>query len=1222
MQCPNCQTENPEGARFCFNCGTALAQSCKNCGTNLPAGAKFCFNCGQATGTAAPSQSTSPPAPPVSQPAGDLLQRYIPKGLMSKLEAARNSGLMEGERRIVTILFCDVKGSTAAAAHLDPEEWSEIINGAFEHMIQPVYQYEGTVARLMGDGLLAFFGAPIAHEDDPQRAILAGLEIVRLTREYALKVKEQWGLAFDVRVGINTGLVVVGAVGSDLRMEYTALGDAINIAARMEQTAVPGTVQIASPTHKLVEPLFDFEMVENLEIKGVDRQVTAYRVLQPRAEPGTLRGIAELQAPLVGRETQIDGLNMAIFKVRQGEGQIVSLIGEAGLGKSRLISELKREVVSDPAFSGRWVEGRSQSFETNTPFAPFADLLDDYFELEDGQNDKSKVGQIRERVELLMPGQGNALTPFFATMLGLELEPDDLERVKYLEPPHLRGLIFNHIRDLLAAHLAHQPLVMVLDDLHWVDPISLELLESLLPLVLQSQLLILAAFRPRPTEPSWGFHEKSGQVCSQSYHAFFLDPLDQNQSRELVANLLEVEDLPASVRQMILDKSEGNPFFLEEIIRSLLDAGLVIQQDGHWRATREIVDISFPDTLVGVITTRLDRLEEKTRQIAQAAAVLGREFSFETLADVVTTPELIETAMSELQQREIIFEKSRLPRRTYLFKHALTQQASYDSILLSNRRELHRRAAESLISRHPDDPASIARHWLNARQPSKALPYLVIAGDKAIRAYATGVAIDFYTKAIELCDESSPLAPMRSAYEGLGNALAFANRIPEAIETFEKLLALGESRREPATQISALNKLASTAALRMGQFQLADSYLDRANALAEKHQEKSGVAETTLIYCQMCSAKADFDGVVHHMGELAKIGQDIGNPEYTAMGLEHVSSSLIWLTRFDEAQKKAEEALALSREIGDRLHEAWALTTPFPMCSIRDGDLESAKAYLAEGQQIAEKIGALEPQIIANWLLGEIAQWEGNHEAAITLGQKALDLALPFEEFMPWFVVPPLGSLGTAYLHVSEEFKDEVLKFHQHALRLLESPTGMMMGGTTWADLGICALTIGDLEVARDSFHKGLNVPTIFMHLERPRLLAGSALVAMHDGDLEKAISLVREAVAIVDEKKMRNMIPLTHIFLGLVHSARGEIDAAVAALDRAETEAIALNMRHYILHGRLMAHQILSASGREAEAQAKREQARMMIEEIAASIQDQTLRNAFRKSALAKTNA
>ena len=339
MSCASCNASNPDGAKFCMSCASALSAACDQCGTPLPTEAKFCLNCGH---------QLSKPQPEATQA---RLEQYIPREQLSKLEAAQSGGGMRGERRVVTMLFCDVAGSTAGASKLDPEEWSEIMNGAFEHLIAPVYHYEGTLARLMGDAILAFFGAPIAHEDDPQRAVLAGLEIVDGIRPYRLEVNKRWGLDFDVRVGINTGLVVVGEVGSDLRVEYTAMGDAINLAARMEQTAQPDTVQISADTHRLLAPLFDFEDLGEIEVKGKTEPVQVYKVLGQTAEPGRLRGIEGLDSPLVGRDREIGTLKSVIAELRQGRGQVVSVMGEAGLGKSRLIAELQHALISEGVLS-------------------------------------------------------------------------------------------------------------------------------------------------------------------------------------------------------------------------------------------------------------------------------------------------------------------------------------------------------------------------------------------------------------------------------------------------------------------------------------------------------------------------------------------------------------------------------------------------------------------------------------------------------------------------------------------------------------------------------------------------------------------------------------------------------------------------------------------------------------------------------------------------------
>jgi class 3 adenylate cyclase len=361
MICSNCQTVNPENAKFCSECGTKLVAVCPNCGHENAPGAKFCNNCGHKL-----SAGSKPPG--VSQKSSGL-ERFIPQELAAKLDAARSSRAMEGERRVVTMLFCDVKGSTKAAEQLDPEEWTEIMSGAFEYMIQPIYQFEGMVARLMGDAVLAFFGAPIAHEDDPQRAVLAGLGIVEGIKEYRKDVKLNWGIEFDVRVGINTGLVVVGAVGSDLRMEYTAMGDAINLAARMEQTAVAGTVQIAEDTFSLVAPVFDVEELGGIEVKGKSEPVQTYQVLGRKGTPGRSRGIEGLESPLIGRDQEFGKMKTALEGLHRGVGGILCLIGEAGLGKSRIIRELKTAAEGQGS-NFLWHETTSLSYETN-PTASF-----------------------------------------------------------------------------------------------------------------------------------------------------------------------------------------------------------------------------------------------------------------------------------------------------------------------------------------------------------------------------------------------------------------------------------------------------------------------------------------------------------------------------------------------------------------------------------------------------------------------------------------------------------------------------------------------------------------------------------------------------------------------------------------------------------------------------------------------------------------------------------
>ena len=1228
MECPNCQAENPEQARYCNNCGWKLDLECTNCGASLQPGARFCQNCGhpaaQEISTLKDADLQEKRAPTYSgeeQPAlvEDFLYSYIPKELLKKLEAARSSHMMVGERRIVTILFCDVKGSTEAASKLDPEEWAEIINGAFAYMIQPIYRYEGTVARLMGDGLLAFFGAPIAHEDDPQRAILAGLAILAAIQDYGAEIKSRWGIDFEVRIGINTGLVVVGAVGSDLRMEYSALGDAINIAARMEQTAQPGSIQIAEDTYKLVAPLFEVEPVEDLKVKGHE-EMLAYRVLGQKDSAGSLRGMAGLYSPMVGRQRELDILESALKAMKEGVGGWVAVIGEAGLGKSRLIEEFRQRSAWNEDSNISWMLGKVFSYDAPTPFALFSNLFYNFFQPSNTASDQERYEQVAERIESLDPGSREEMAPFFATLLGIKLENEAGDRVKYLEPVHLRGLIFEKVKDLLSAKLTSSPVILFLDDLHWADPTSLELLASLLPLTYTKPLLVITATRPQKQSLSWEFHRSNESSYRGRFSKILLDSLDENQARSLIANLLKIEDLPEEVRHLIFEKAEGNPFYMEEVIRSLLDKGLVVKKDGHWQATKEIHSIALPDTLAGLITARLDRLNEPSRHILQAAAVIGREFTIEALAGVVDNPDQVEPSLAELKRWELLLESRRADRQAYIFRHVLTQDAAYNSILLSNRRELHRRTAEALMQANPGAYGEIARHLVEARQMGKAVPYLVQAGEQAARAYAVSEAEAYFQQSIDLLLDQGDPALLRRAYEGLGGVYQFSNRYPQAQDTYTKMLSLAESLGDIPMQISAMNKLAGVMALGLGNFTQAEQFLDQAEKLSRSYGELASIPENSLLRCQICTIRADFDQVVFLMDEVVRIGQELGKQEDMLLGLVHVATSLVFLTRFEEAQVKAEQALKVARESGDKEHEAYLLAYPLPMCYLRNGDFEEAHRVLEEALAIAEKIGLLSAQAEAGYLLTEISRWQGEYEKALYYGRKSLKAVLPLEPYMPFEIVPILGSLGMVYLEISEEFSDAIHEFHDHALLLLESPVGKVGGGTAWSDLALCALKLRDIKIAEEAVHQGLNYPNMYMRLERPRHLAAAALLALNRGENDEAVRLAEEACAYAEQRGLLYLYPLLYLVQGEVLTARGDtsrgdMEDGIKSLSRAEKHAMELGMRPVIWQSRAAAADALVGAGRTEQAVQILDEAKAAAREIAELFEDQNLRRAYQRN-------
>lgn len=1244
MKCSNCQTANPEGARFCMNCGTAMPISCRNCGTQLVAQAKFCYNCGQVVDAATPPSpptSVAAPAPALeariaetsqSPPdsAAARLEQYIPRELMSKLEAARANRSMAGERRIVTVLFCDVKGSTSLAEMLDPEEWAEIMNEAFKYLIEPVYRYEGTLARLMGDAILAFFGAPIAHEDDPQRAILAALDIVEGIKPFRERMKRERGFDLNVRIGINTGLVVVGEVGSDLRVEYTAMGDAVNLASRMEQTAEPGTVQIAGNTYKSVSNLFEFEPLGDIEVKGKAEPVPAYRVLRPREGALPTRGIEGLQSPLVGRERELALLELSIGELLAGRGQIVAVMGEAGLGKSRLMAELRKSLSlqtgstsggGDNAQSLQWHEGRSLSYEMATPYAPFTHLFSSLFGLRTEDTNEEKYGKVKARVGEVLAGQVDDVAPFLATLLGIKLPKGDAELVKYLDPPALRGNVFQATAMLLEALANAGPLVLVFEDLHWTDPTSLELIEQLLPITERAQLGLVAIFRPQSQDLSWRFHELASRDYAHRYTQVALQPLDDANSRQLVANLLEIEDLPEQVRALILKKAEGNPFFVEEVIRSLLDAKLVVREGDHWRATREIVNIAVPDTLAGVITARLDRLDDQSKYAAQTASVVGREFEYDVLSDVYEMPATLDGAMSSLQRRELVREKSRVPHRVYLFKHVLTQETAYASMLLSRRRELHGRVAECLERMEAESASEIARHFLEARKEERALPYLVEAGERAARAGARTEAVGFFKKAVEIVQTVEDLGMARRAYEGLGKVLEFSMDGPGAFEAYHDMMHFAQEHTDIPMQVSALNKMSFLHAMVMGQFPEAESHLAEAERLASEHQDNDGMYELINMKCGMCMMAGDFSNANRYLTEAVEIGRKTNRLDNMAYGLAHKANTLAMMGSFDESWEIAQEALRVSDEAGNLQHKANALGEAVTLYFISKGNLDEAYKRSNQAYDIARRIGAVIETLTPTMFMAVIANMKGEYELAMEWADRAEEKGRMLANIFPFMLAIVLGQKGLLCQEIGPGMADKASEIHAETLSLLQSPAGMPAGGSGWPDLGFRALAQGDVETAARYFENGLTMPSMMMNIQRPRSLCGAALAALMQGRIEDAARYAGEARQYAQEHSMKDIMPLVEIAEGHIQEAKGDCEGALAHYTEAEKLSMGMGMRPAVMQARASAAQALDKLGRHEEAHTKLEDARAMAQDIASLFKNESYRETFLGSVRGKLN-
>src|SRR5271157_3226892 len=592
---------------------------CPNCSSSLPDEARFCLFCGQQIAT--PSRS--------DEALRTHLAASVPLPLAEKMRAAHRSG----ERKIVTALFADVVGSTAMAERMDPEEWTEMMNGAFERMSPSIYRYEGTIARLMGDAMLAFFGAPVTHEDDPARAIRSALDLLEAMREYAAIVKPKYGMDFDIRIGINTGPVVVGDVGSDLMYEYTAMGDAVNLASRLQSAAQPMTVLISQNTYRYIIPLFEFNDLGHIEVKGKAEPVQIYEVTGLKTEPGKLRGLSGLTSPMVGRQVELSTLVELCHALQSGSGRVAIVSGEAGLGKSRLLAEWKIELTRRGE-TFQWVEGHCLSYGRRMAYHLLIDLLHSILDIppttDEAETRSALIGMVNSFFESEME-----TFPYLGHLLPLNLEGEALERVRALDPQTLQNQYRIALNRLLEALASRRPLIIVLEDIHWADPASIDLLNQPIPLVSAHRILFCMLTRPDPDTSGLRLIETARETLPGFLTELAINPLSESESRQLVSNLLEIEALPENIRDRILEKAEGNPFFVEEVIRMLIDTGGLQQKGNRWEAATSIEHVEIPDNIHGLLLARIDRLPENARRTLRVASVIGRQFSVKVLEQVM-----------------------------------------------------------------------------------------------------------------------------------------------------------------------------------------------------------------------------------------------------------------------------------------------------------------------------------------------------------------------------------------------------------------------------------------------------------------------------------------------------------------------------------------------------------------------------------------------------------
>jgi len=946
-----------------------------------------------------------------------------------------------GERRVITVLFCDVVGSTSLAGRFDPEEWAEVMNEAFHYMIAPIEEYGGLIARLMGDAVLAFFGAPLAHEDDPQRAVLAGLGIVNGIRAFTREFEQDYGLQFNVRVGINTGPVVVGEMGTSQTGEYTAMGDAINVAARMEQTAAPGTVQIAEDTYRLIAPLFDVWDLGGIEVKGKEEPVHAYRVLGLEPQPGRLRGLDGIRVPLIGRDREIARLRDILTALKGGQSRICYLIGEAGLGKSRLIAEVRQEWRSqlaaafgdiDPLWRG-WSEFVALSFGASRPY----DMLKRQVRTYCGIRETDPPAVIHERLEALISAYPAALHERMQRVFGFLL--GEVQRTGDGASHQGEGEAFQRelrsvLEQMAQVQAGQGPVVYVIDDVHWADTASLEALRYLLPLVRKYPILFLFAMRPDWSTPGWQLYLEAQLEYPEYCASIYLEPLSDENSRTLLRELLGDAEVPDAVCELIQRKAEGNPFFVEETVRTLLDSGALrrggesgqwsggsdqwvsgsVGQSGsekvvrgglRWEASADVEQIAaligLPGNVQALLTARIDQLEPDVRRTLQLASVIGRSFPFRVLERIVEKPEAaLDEHLKRLAQADLVRPAGSGVEAEYAFRHALTRDAAYETILLRQRRRYHRRVGESIealyADRLTDEAPRLAYHFAECRDWPRAVRYYALAGEAAAQLYANVEAIEHYTQAVSICRANPHAvedAQLIDLYRRRGRVFEIAGRYDDALRNYEELERIGRERNDATLELEGLMPQAiiyvtptSRVDAARGQ-ELAERMLALGRRAGRPDAEARGYWSLLLL---RMNVDVDVEQAVEYGERALALARAHGPRELEAFILNDIGRA--YVGHPEKSSRAFEAAYHLWQELGNEPMMADVLGM-WSQGFLMYGHLERGVETAREGLAIARRIGNLWGQALNSYSLAYAFLESGQLGESIRLMWSSAELA-------------------------------------------------------------------------------------------------------------------------------------------------------------------------------------------------------------------------------------
>ena len=1052
---------------------------CKKCGFHNPPGMRYCGNCG------APLNDYDEPATKRVKKVGPI-QTMMGTGL---LERFREAGLeASGQRRNVTVLFVDLTGYTPLAESLDTEVLYEIMQKYIRSLANCVHNFDGMVDKLTGDGLMALFGAPLAYENNAERAVRAALEMQEEVAALNLEFRDQLDdNRLSVHMGINNGMVVVGGVGNERIMNYTAIGDTVNIAARLEEISQAGEILVSENIYRRTQPLFEFREPKLVELKGIKEPLYVYQVSGHRANPGSTRGLQELGAQYVGHEAEIEQIQAMINRLRnKGIGGLLLVTGEAGVGKSRMMREIQMRIMGDEI---TLMTGHTLTYRKSIPYWIFQDVFRNLWQL------KQFRGEIRHEVmisvvEELMGDETPQVLPYLEYLMGMSISDEHISKsVEYLDNEQLRTRVFLTVRRVLSKVASEKPLVLVLDDLHWADEGSLDLINYLIDAVEEEPILIYGISRPFEGGSVERIRSHADRKLSPQRSLFIeLKPLGITETHQLFEIMVQMEDFPATFREQIIRRSAGIPLYMEEILRMLIEDNVIYYQDDIWKLnpSAKIDVVGVPETLQGLILARFDRLNLTQRHVIQSAAVIGNPFSVNVLDKMLerySRKEIIET-LNYLTQHDFIEPQTYGLSRRYRFRHGLVSDAIYSTLLARERKNLHQQVAESIEALNKDrieeEVEILAHHYSRSYQLDRALKYLVMAGKKAMRDYANEQARQHFVTALGLLSQVGYTTELAfDIQSGLGDILVVNGEYPGARHHYATALEIILEDGTPfwLQQQSKLHRKIATTFERQGDYEKALARLQAAEMVLTE-SANSDPGELASIYNDIGWThfrRGNVEIAESHLMKALELVVD--SKEYQVIASIYNRLGGIYFTKGDmeQADFYTRQSLDLREQMGELALAARSYNN-LGLIAWKQGRLPDAMRYFEQSFETQKELGDIEVLIELNTNIGFLQMEYGRPDLAERYILEAIDMAQK---------VGHSHHLSTCYVHLTELYLqmssyEKALEYNQKANNEIERLGVNEFKITLQVHAGLANLGLGNKEKARLASKEALRLLKVY----------------------------------------------------------------------------------------------------------------------------------------------